>query len=196
MAEPRIVGYARPSPGGPDAFARAEILQKAGASPVLVEKSSLQARRALTARSRLLEQIVPGDTLLLTGLEQLGTSFDDVVRVLEKLVGLGVTVKLLDTGAIVGGARAEGHGDLLRLLAGARSALHSETIKLSLAAARAKGGKAGGIESKLDRSQWPSIMKRIDQGKLETVAGELGVSRQTLWNFRRKMTALDKTEAR
>jgi DNA invertase Pin-like site-specific DNA recombinase len=183
----RIFGYARPTESEPEAEPLAEALAKAGAKLIFLEKSRPQARRGLRERKRLLDQIGPGDTLILTGLDRLGTSFEDVLDCLELLIDRGVNLKVLDADFKTGGKADRAYSDLLKLLAGARSTLRSEAIRSNLADARAKGGRAAGKEPTLKPEQWPQISARIGETTLEIVAQELGVHRQTLWHYRRRM---------
>jgi DNA invertase Pin-like site-specific DNA recombinase len=191
----QIYGYARPTVSLPEPHAHGDQLAEAGADRIFVERNGAQARRAMRERRRLLDYITPGDTLILLSLEHLGTSFDDMLRCFEILVERGVNVKVLDAGFETAGPDVAAHQALLKLLGGARSALRSEAIKLSLAEARAKGGKPAGKAAILTPEQWPDIKARIDGVPLETVAEELGVSRQTLWTYRRRMTELSKAAA-
>jgi DNA invertase Pin-like site-specific DNA recombinase len=183
----RVFGYVRPSASRPDPDSEAARLRAAGAVTVLVEGNSAQARRTLRERRRLLGQIAPGDTLILEGLDRLGTSFDDMLRCFELLVDRGVDVRVLDAGFESGTKDQEAYRTILSLLSGARSSLHSEAIKQNLAVARAKGGKAPGKALTLDPEHWPEIKRKLETGTREAVAAELGVHRQTLWAFRRRM---------
>ena len=189
----RVYGYTRPTASLPDHRTHAAQLAAAGADRIFVEKDSGQARRGMRERQQLLKQIAPGDTLILPSLDRLGTSLEDVLRCFERLVDRGVEVKIVEPGFESAGAL--GSGPLLKLLVGTVSALHSETIKGSLAAARAAGGKAAGKSPSLTPDQWPDIQARIAKAPLDAVAEELGVSRQTLWTYRRRMTNPDSAAA-
>ncbi|WP_454887797.1 recombinase family protein [Sphingomonas oryzagri] len=191
----RIYGYARPTASIPDPHIHARQLAAAGAETIFLEKNNTQARRALRERRRLLDQITSGDALILPSLDQLGTNFDDVLRCLEMLVDRDVDIKVLDVGFETAGASNRAYRALLKLLAGVRSALHSETIKHNLAVARAKGGQKAGLPAILSDDQWPDIKARIEDTSLKEVAQELNVSRQTLWNYRRRMAKREDTPA-
>lgn len=185
----RVFGYARPTTTEPDPKRLADGLLREGAEILFVESQPVQARRGLRARRRLLDQLAPGDRLILPGLDQLGTTFEDLIQTLEMVIQRGVRLQVLDAQFETGGKADKAYRDLLSLLLGARSALRSETIKVNLAAARAKGGKPAGKEPTLKPEQWPEIKARIDAtSSLEVVAQEYGVHRQTLWKYRRRMT--------
>jgi DNA invertase Pin-like site-specific DNA recombinase len=185
----RVYGYSRPTLSHPDPEAHAQRLAEAGAEQIFIEKNSGQARRGARERRRLLDRIAAGDRLILLSLDRLGTSIEDVLRCFNLLVARGVDVTVQNRGFETG--RLPGSPELLDMLVGTLSALHSETIKLNLAAARAKGGRASGKPASLTPDQWPDIKARIGDASLETVAQELGVSRQTLWTYRRRMAEQD-----
>jgi DNA invertase Pin-like site-specific DNA recombinase len=185
----RVFGYSRPTVSLPDPEIHARELAEAGAETVLVEKDGAQARRGMRQRRRLIDEIGEGDTLILLSLDRLGTNLEDVLRCLDLLVNRGVNLKIVDPGFETIASRREAYTELLALLAGARSALHSDAIKLGRAA-----GKTGGTPSTLTPEQWPDIRERIRAAPLETVASELGVSRQTLWTYRRRMAAQDRVQ--
>lgn len=189
----RVYGYGRPTASLPDSSVQARHLADVGAEEIFVEKTGSQARRGMRERQRLFKQIAPGDKLILLSLDRLGTNLEDVVRCLDMLVARGVVVDVLNVGFST--RNAAGSADLLKMLIGTLSALHSETVKLNLASARARGGKAAGKPVSLDPEQWPAVKERIADATLETVAQELGVSRQTLWTYRRRMVALEKAAA-
>jgi DNA invertase Pin-like site-specific DNA recombinase len=184
----RVYGYARVTASRPDPAGLAAELEAAGATEIFVDKIS---GRGLRQRRRLLDTLGINDTLVLPGLHFLGTTFDDVLSCLALLVDRGIAVRILDVGFETGGKADRAYRDLLQLLSGARSTLRSETIKANLAAAREKGGKAAGKEAMLKPEQWPRIRARIQETTLEIVAQELGVHRQTLWTYRRRMKERD-----
>jgi len=173
----------------PDPGEHARQLADAGAELVFVEDGHERARNAMRQRRKMLAQIAPGDILILEGLDRLGTGFDDVLRCFELLVDRGIDVQVLDAGFKSG--RNEAYRELLKLLAGTRSALKSDAIRQSRATARVKGGKASGPSLALDPDNWPDIRKKLETGSREAVAAELGVHRQTLWAFRRRMEERD-----
>lgn len=181
----RKYGYVRPTALPADAQAQAENLAAAGAETIFIEKSTPQARRGMRERRRLFDQIKPGDTLILQSLDRLGTTLEDILHGLALLAERGVRFEILEPSFETAPNLA--HLDLLRLLTGAHTALRSETIKLNLAAARAKGGRKAGSPHTLAPEQWPEIQARINATSLTAVAAELKVSRQTLWTYRRRM---------
>ena len=188
----RTFGYARPTPTMPDPADHFRELSAAGATEIYVEKKAAAARRGMLERQRLLRDLASGDTLILAQLGHLGTTLEEVMRLLELLMDREVTVRVLASGFDTGSASLPAYRELLGLLIATRSALHSEIVKGRLAATRAKGGKAGGNPTALAEAQWPDIKERLTTAKISDVAEDVGVSRQTLWKFRRKMEALDR----
>ena len=192
---PTTFGYSRPSASRPDPAEHLRQLTDAGATRCYVDKMTARAPRAMPQRRKMLTAIKAGDALILTTLDRLGTQFDDMVRCFALLVERGVQVRILEPEFTIDASCQQAGRDLLALLRVASTALHSDTIKRNLAAARAAGGKPAGKQPILADDMWPDIQARIQEKTIETVAGELGVSRQTLWTFRRRMTGRDRPPA-
>lgn len=187
----RVFGYARPSASGSDTATLTRELLDAGAEKIFIERTTARAPRSMRERRNLLRQIKADDTLVLVSLDRLGTTFDDMLRCFATLVDRGVNVSIIDGGLETHGPCLEAYQSLLAVLKNASSALHSETIKLRLAAARARGGAPAGMKPTLTEDMWPDIRSSIETKPIETVASDLGVSRQTLWTYRRRMTAAE-----
>lgn len=185
---PKVYGYSRPSTAVTDPDELASELQRAGAEEILVERPSARGPRAVPLRRKLLNQLKTGDTLILGSLDRLGTSFEDVVRCFAALVERGVNITILDSGLELNAQNGRPYAELLAVLKSASSALRSETIKHNLAAARAKGGKPAGVKPLLSDDMWPEIQERLKVDAVETIAKDLGVSRQTFWTFRKRMS--------
>jgi DNA invertase Pin-like site-specific DNA recombinase len=166
------------------------MLAAAGAETILVERSAVPRERR-----RMLAKLAAGDTLILEGLDRLGTSLDDVLHCFTLLIERGVEVHVLDAGFRSGGQKSEGHREILALLGGLRSSLRSEAITAGRKAARDLGGKASGKPSMLGPEHWPDIKTRMETEKREDIAGSLGVHRRTLWAYCRRMEAQENAES-
>lgn len=192
----RVFGYARPSPSQSDTAILTRELADAGAEEIFVETTSARAPRSMRERRNLLRRIKADDTLVVVSLDRLGTTFDDVLRCFTILVDRGVNVSIINAGVETHGPCLQAYQALLGVLKYANSALHSETIKLRLAAARARGGAPAGMKPTLTDEMWPNIKRTIESTPLEVVASDLGVSRQTLWTYRRRMIAKEHPTSR
>jgi DNA invertase Pin-like site-specific DNA recombinase len=172
-----LLGYARVSTLEQDEALQVDALRSAGCARVFVDKASgkLEHRPAL---DRLLEQLRPGDTLVVWRLDRLGRSLRHLIETVQLLDSRSAVFRSLteaiDTSTPGGklifhvfGALAEFERDLIR-----------ERTMAGLAAARARGRRGGRpsvwTEEKLG---WPgactrarSTTWRASPGSWESVA--------------------------
>lgn len=176
-----LLGYARVSTTDQDAALQIDALNAAGCFRVFVDTASgaLASRPEL---EKLLDQLRPGDTLVVWRLDRLGRSIRHLIDQLQALADRGVGFRSLqetiDTTSSGGrlvfhvfAALAEFERDLIR-----------ERTQAGLTAARARG-RAGGRPSSLSADQARQARRMYEQQEL-TVAqiGEvLGVSRTTVY---------------
>jgi DNA invertase Pin-like site-specific DNA recombinase len=84
-----IIGYARVSTQDQDLSAQLEALRKAGAKTVYREKvSGRSADRSQLVR--MLKQLQPGDSVIVTRLDRLGRGLRDLVNILHDLDKAGI----------------------------------------------------------------------------------------------------------
>lgn len=176
-----LLGYARVSTADQDAALQIDALNRAGCYRVFVDtiSGSLQQRPEL---DKLLDQLRPGDTLVVWRLDRLGRSIRHLIDQLQVLSDRGVGFRSLqetiDTTSPGGrlvfhvfAALAEFERDLIR-----------ERTNAGLEAARARG-RTGGRPSALSGDQVRAARRMYEQKDM-TVAqiGEvLGVSRTTIY---------------
>jgi DNA invertase Pin-like site-specific DNA recombinase len=158
-----------------------DALRTAGCASVFVDKASgkLEHRSAL---DRLLDQLRPGDTLVVWRLDRLGRSLLHLIDTVHLLDGRGVAFRSLtesiDTSTPGGklifhvfGALAEFERDLIK-----------ERTMASLAAARARGRKGGPpsvwTPEKLQVAREMQESRRHD---VATIARVVGVSRASAY---------------
>ncbi|MEW1965914.1 recombinase family protein [Micrococcus sp. NPDC078436] len=176
-----LLGYARVSTTDQDAALQIDALKATGCFRVFVDTASgaLASRPEL---EKLLDQLRPGDTLVVWRLDRLGRSIRHLIDQLQVLADRGVGFRSLqetiDTTSSGGrlvfhvfAALAEFERDLIR-----------ERTQAGLTAARARG-RAGGRPPSLSADQARQARRMYEQQEL-TVAqiGEvLGVSRTTVY---------------
>ena len=176
-----LLGYARVSTTDQDASLQVDALNAAGCYRVFVDTTSgsLDQRPEL---EKLLDQLRPGDTLVVWRLDRLGRSIRHLIDQLQVLSDRGVGFRSLqetiDTTSSGGrlvfhvfAALAEFERDLIR-----------ERTNAGLAAARARG-RTGGRPSSLSPAKVKAAQRMYEQKEM-TVAqiGEvLGVSRTTIY---------------
>lgn len=97
----RLVGYARVSSNGQELQLQLDALKKAGVakSDVFTDKVS-GAKAARPGLEKCLQQLKPGDTLLVWRLDRLGRSIRHLIDLVEDLHQRGVKFKSICDGAI------------------------------------------------------------------------------------------------
>ena len=187
-------GYARVSTGDQDARLQHDALEAAGCYKVFTDTASgaLASRPEL---GKLLDQLRPGDTLVVWRLDRLGRSIRHLIDQLTELQERGIEFRSLqeniDTGS--SGGRLVFH--IFASLAEFERDLISERTHAGLEAARARG-RRGGRPPLLSGDKLRTARKLYEQQDM-TVAqiGEvLGVSRTTV--YRALQRGADKPPAR
>lgn len=185
-----LLGYARASTTDQDAALQIDALTAAGCYRVFVDtiSGSLDHRPEL---EKLMDQLRPGDTLVVWRLDRLGRSIRHLIDQLQILSERGVGFRSLqetiDTTSSGGrlvfhvfAALAEFERDLIR-----------ERTHAGLAAARARGRK-GGRPPALSPDQVKAARRMYEQNEMTVaqIGAVLGVSRATIYR------ALNRNSAR
>jgi len=189
-----VFGYARVSTTDQDAQLQHDALTAAGCYRIFTDTASgaLQSRPELT---KLLDQLRPGDTLVVWRLDRLGRSIRHLIDQLSDLQDRGIEFRSLQENidTTTSGGRLVFH--IFASLAEFERDLITERTNAGLAAARARG-RVGGRPPKLTEDQITTAKKLYDQQDM-TVAqiGEvLGVSRSTIYRALRRDTHLTRPQ--
>jgi DNA invertase Pin-like site-specific DNA recombinase len=176
-----LLGYARVSTVDQDPALQLDALNAAGCVKVFTDHASgaLDSRPQL---DRLLDQLRPGDSVVVWRLDRLGRSLRHLITLVEDFKARGVGLRSLseaiDTTTAGGklvfsifGALAEFERELIR-----------ERTNAGLAAARARGRK-GGRPPVMTPSKVKVARRMYDEGEhtVEAIAQTLGVSRKTVY---------------
>ncbi len=176
-----LLGYARVSSAEQNSELQADALAAAGCWRVFTDSASgaLDRRPEL---DRLLEQLRPGDTLVVWRLDRLGRSLrhllDVVTDLSERGVGFRSLTESIDTTTSGGrlifqvfGALAEFEREIIR-----------ERTQAGLAAARARGRK-GGRPALMTPDKVKAARRMYDQRDMTVaeIGAVLGVSRGTVY---------------
>lgn len=176
----RIIGYARPSREEPDVQAQIHALKAAGCAEVFVEKGQ-NAWRSRPELARLLGDIQPGDTLMVTRLDRLARSTRDLLEIAEHMHVTGALLCSLAEPWVSGNAAGQ---PVLAVFAGIvafERSLIVERTSLGRAAARARGVRFGAKPCLADE-QIRLANQMIGQGiSVSEAASKLGVHRSTLY---------------
>ncbi len=175
------IGYARVSTLDQDPALQHDTLTAAGCQRIFVDKASgkLESRPAL---DDLLEQVRPGDTVVVWRLDRLGRSLRHLLETVSALEHRGVAfvslTENIDTSTPGGrlvfhvfGALAEFERDLIR-----------ERTQAGLAAARARG-RVGGRPTVWteDKLRTARAMRASGDYDVASIAKVLGVSRASVY---------------
>ncbi len=176
-----LMGYARVSTADQNPNLQLDALQEAGCLRVFVDQASgvLDGRPELR---KLLEQLQPGNTLVVWKLDRLGRSLRHLIDVVSELQSRGVGFRSLqeniDTTTPGGklvfhvfGALAEFERDMIR-----------ERTYAGLAAARARGRK-GGRPSTMTPTKRGLAREMYDKKEytVDAIAKTIGVSKATVY---------------
>jgi DNA invertase Pin-like site-specific DNA recombinase len=175
-----LLGYARVSTLDQNPGLQDDELRAAGCYRVFTDHASGASAQRPTL-DQVLDQLRPGDTLVVWRLDRLGRSLRHLIDVVTSLEARGVGFRSLrenidtttPTGRLVFhmfGALAEFERDLIR-----------ERSKAGLAAARARG-RNGGRPPKMTPDKAALARRMHDEGThtLEEIARVLGVGRSTI----------------
>lgn len=141
--KPNVLGYARVSTVEQSLDSQLHMLEReGGCSRIWTEKvSSMSARPGW---NNLIEQVRPGDEVVVLRLDRIGRRLNEIVNSVTELIEQGVRVRALQQGIDTGGGVA---GKVMLAVFGALAEAEREAIsertKEGLAAARKKGKHAG-----------------------------------------------------
>ncbi|MGA9146969.1 MAG: recombinase family protein [Candidatus Nanopelagicales bacterium] len=183
-----LLGYARVSTSDQDAALQIDALTQAGCYKVFVDQASgsLDERPEL---SRLMDQIRPGDTLVVWRLDRLGRSIRHLIDSLrdlsDKEIGFRSLTENIDT--TTSGGRLIFH--IFAALAEFERDLIRERTQAGLSAARARG-RQGGRPPTLSADQVKTARRMYEQRDMtvEQIGDVLGVSRTTIYRALRTKT--------
>ena len=181
------LGYARVSTLEQDPALQHDALKAAGVQRVFTD----QASGALTERPQLtavLEQLRPGDTLVVWRLDRLGRSTSHLIQTVTALeqrgIGFASLTEAIDT-TTPGGRLLFG---VLASLAAFERDLIRERTMAGLAAARARG-RVGGRPSTMTPDKLDIARRMLAEGRPKsTIATTIGVSRATLYAHLGRLT--------
>ncbi len=174
-----LLGYARVSTGDQDAQLQLDALTNAGCYRIFTDTAS-GTLVSLPELDKLLDQIRPGDTLVVWRLDRLGRSIRHLINHMDALQQQGIEFESLQENIDTSSSGGRLLFNILASLEEFERDLIRERTNAALAAARARG-RTGGRPSSLSADKLRTA-KRLYEQKDMTVAqiGEvLGVSRRS-----------------
>jgi DNA invertase Pin-like site-specific DNA recombinase len=186
-SKPRLVAYARVSTNGQELKLQLDALLKAGVAKkdIFTDKAS-GSKSSRPGLDACLQQLKPGDTLLVWRLDRLGRSLRHLIDLVEDLRQRGVGFKSVCDGAI---DTTTASGDLIfnifSSLAQFERRLTQERTKAGLTAARARGRMGGRKPIPLDdpRVQTAKKMHADKTMPIADICKTLRISRPTLYRY-------------
>ena len=175
-----IYGYARVSTEGQSYEAQAAQLKAAGCEKVFAETAS-GAKTDRRQLAKVLDQLTPGDVLMVTRLDRLARSTRDLLNVLDHVAKAGAAFRsLADTWADTTTA----HGRLMLTVLGGLAEFEREIIRARTGEGRARAkarGQSLGRKHKLTLHQQEEVRTRKAAGdSVREIARSYNVSPATI----------------
>lgn len=137
-----LVGYARVSTLGQSLVVQKEKLKAAGIEKLFEEKKSgVDTNRV--ALKQCLEYLREGDTMMISRIDRLARSAEDLLRIVRELDNKGVTLKVLDQSIDTRDASGKAFLGMLAVFAEFETNIRKERQMDGIAKAKAKGIKFG-----------------------------------------------------
>lgn len=183
----RLVGYARVSTNGQELQLQLDALKKAGVAKanVYTDKAS-GSKAARPGLDECVQQLKPGDTLLVWRLDRLGRSIRHLIDLVEELRKRGVGFKSICDGAIdTTTASGELIFNVFASLAQFERRLIQERTRAGLTAARARGRMGGRPPVPADdpRVQTAKKLHTDNSMSIADICSTLRISRPTLYRY-------------
>lgn len=176
-----LLGYARVSTSEQDASLQKDALKSAGCLKIFTDRASgsLDRRPQL---DRLLDQLRPGDTVVVWRLDRLGRSLKHLIQLIEDLDEKGVGFRSLTEGMDTTTAGGKLIYSIFGALAEFERSLIRERTMAGLASARARG-RVGGRPPVMTPEKVRVARQLYDARELtvDEIAKTIGVSRKTVY---------------
>jgi DNA invertase Pin-like site-specific DNA recombinase len=187
MGMAKLIGYARVSTKQQDTDRQVADLIAAGVrrDDLYVDRGVSGARASRLEFDSAVDALHDGDTLVITTLDRLGRSTQNMLTFAEVLRGKGAGLRVLnlgggdvDTGTPMGAMVFT----VMAALAQMELDIKRERVGDSVSKRRAAGKDLGGRRAKFSDSQIRSAVLLIEQGEpTAQIAKDLGMSRATLY---------------
>lgn len=172
-------GYARVSTTDQDLSIQREALRAAGCEIVREEKVSGTSRKDRDELATLLQFLRPGDTLVVTRLDRLARSMDDLSGIAKELQAKGAALKATEQPVDTSSAAGKAFFQMLGVFAEFETNLRRERQMEGIA--KAKGdGKYTGRKPSIDVGEVKRLRDAEGLGATE-IATRLGIARTSVY---------------
>ncbi|MFV1875503.1 recombinase family protein [Nioella sp.] len=172
-------GYARVSTTDQDLTVQREALKAAGCEIVREEKVSGTSRQGRDELETLLQFLRPGDTLVVTRLDRLARSMDDLSQIVNELQERGAALKATEQPVDTSTAAGKAFFQMLGVFAEFETNLRRERQMEGIAKAKAKGVYKGRKPS-IDVEEVKRLRDEDGLGATE-IAKRLGIARTSVY---------------
>jgi DNA invertase Pin-like site-specific DNA recombinase len=180
------IGYARVSTADQTLDLQLDALQKAGCERIYEEKESAAKERP--ELNKLLEQLRPGDTVVVWRLDRLGRSIKHLIELVERLSSIGVGFQSLTESIDTATSGGQLIFHIFAALAEFERNLIRERTKAGLIAARARGRHGGRPQAMDDDKQKIAQALRNspqEHKSVDSICRSLRISRATFYRHTR-----------
>lgn len=182
------IGYARVSTKDQNLDLQLDALQKENCSKIFKEKIS-GTKSERPALQDMLNQVRPGDVIIIWKLDRLGRSLKNLVEIVGQLIAQGVGLKSLHDNIDTTTPQGRLTFNIFASLTEFERDLISERTMAGLASARARGrngGKPKGLSQQAESTAC-AAETLYKEGKLgvNQIATQLGIAKNTLYKYLR-----------
>jgi DNA invertase Pin-like site-specific DNA recombinase len=175
-----LIGYARASTTDQDCSVQEAALRAAGCEVVRSERRSGTSLKGRGELETVLAFLREGDTLVVTRIDRLTRSLEDLLKVASILQSKGATLRALEQQIDTGSASGRAFFHMLGVFAQFETELRRERQMEGIAKAKAEGRYRGRPPTKPALA--PEVRRRRAEGQSPTqIARELGMSRTTVY---------------
>ena len=181
------IGYARVSTSDQDLDMQIDALIKKGCDRSLIFTDQASGSKSFRpGLEQCLENLKPGDTLIVWRLDRLGRSMSHLINLIESLVEKKIGFKSIQDGAIdTTTASGELVFNMFSALAQFERRLIQERTNAGLAAARARGRKGGRPQIGINnpKVQMAKQMHQNNSLPVDSICESLAISRATFYRY-------------
>ncbi len=172
-------GYARVSTTDQDLTVQREALERAGCEIIREEKVSGTSRQGREELKTLLEFLREGDTLIVTRLDRLARSMDDLSSIAKELQDKGVALKATEQPVDTSNAAGKAFFQMLGVFAEFETNLRKERQLEGIAKAKAAGVYKG-RKASIDVDEVKRLREEEGLGATE-IANRMGIARTSVY---------------
>lgn len=184
------IGYARPSADG-ETDAQITALTSAGCDQLFIDKPTPKAF-AWRQLSKALRSLQADHVLVVDRLDRLGQNLVDIAAIAQRILTTGAHLRVLSPRFETTDPAAR---KVLEAIIAAQSEMMSDRAKAGIAKRRAQGNPIG-PPTRLKPNQWPELKAMLAaKTPIADLVSHFDVSRQTLYNFRKRMEASEAGQA-